>query len=121
MDKKELLEYCKKKDIFVPPNASKQYLETAIVKAVEHRGEPEKDNCFGYWLKDHGPCMVCDLQEKCSYTALGMLADKYFKAVEKVENPRFRILEPLRKSNVKFLENHKRSSPGESAKGREEK
>jgi len=97
MIRKQLEEYCAKHSIWVPPKASKNYLEAAIARAVYHRGKSNKKNCFGYWAKEDSSCLVCDLSEACFEASMGMDMESYQKAFDAVENPRIRFTEGLRK------------------------
>ena len=97
MTKKELIQYCREQEIFVPSNAPKEYLEAVIVKAAEHQGKSDRDTCFGYWMPEHASCVVCDLSKACSHVTIGMDSDKFLLTVERLENPKIRITETLRK------------------------
>ena len=115
MNKKELLDYCEAREIFVPPDATKPVIEAAIVRAVQHLKKAERVHCFGYWMLEHGPCLVCTLQNDCSLITLGMPADRYLKAVERLENPKIRITERL--TNESLDRRNKRSDRRQSPKG----
>ncbi len=82
---KQLIEYCREHDIFVPGNPTKEYLHAAIVRAFQHESEPEvkPETCFGYWEKEHPECMMCDYHGECSLASMGMDVEKYERSLNR--------------------------------------
>ena len=85
--KKKLLEFCKKKGIFTPPNPTREYLEAAIVRVALH-GKKIEGSCFGFWRHEDSNCMVCDFEEKCFTASIGTDKETYFKKLENAERIR---------------------------------
>ena len=92
MTKQMLISFCKKYDIFVPPDATVSYLKAAIVRSFYNDKEIKGlRGCFGAWMQDDTNCVMCDFKEKCATASLGMDRDKYFKAFERELNPKIRL------------------------------
>jgi len=87
-----LIEFCKAKEIFVPPKATREYLEAAIVRAYYNDREVDgKKGCFGFWEQDDSNCTICDFRDECFSASIGMDREAYFAAFEKQINPRIRF------------------------------
>lgn len=100
MTREKLEEYCKEKDIFVPSGATKEYLCAAIVRAYGHTHTMNltfPKSCFGAWDNEDSTCFVCDFNEKCFSTAMGISKEEYFKKLERAENPKLRFSKSNRK------------------------
>lgn len=91
MKKRRLIEYCERHDIMVPSGATVDYLKKAIVR--HHlNGKKIEGRCFGFYSYDNSTCeYFCDYSEKCFATSIGMEKEKYFKKLEKLENPKIKF------------------------------
>ena len=96
LSKKKLLEFCQARGLFTPPKASKEYLERVIVRAALHESEVDGKACFGLWQFEDSNCAVCDHEKRCFETSIGMPKDEFFKALERMENPRLRLKDSLK-------------------------
>ena len=99
MIRRRLIEYCKKKKIFLPPNPSKEYLVKAIKRAAEHNSIQKSEKCYGKWEHENMTCTLCDFEKKCFRTSIGIEKEEFFKALEKAENPKLRFTHRLKKKN----------------------
>ena len=88
-----LKKYCKENEIFVPKNATKKYLEAAVVRHFLNKNKATLSivECFGFWENENSDCLVCDHAERCRSNSLGMDWEKYRKAVDREENKKIRF------------------------------
>lgn len=93
MNKKKLIDYCERHDIMVPPKATVEYLNAAIVRHNLNNKDIKIENktCFGFWEHENTNCLTCDYEEECFRAAHGMSKEDYFKSLENLENPRIRF------------------------------
>lgn len=97
LTKKRLEEYCQKKKINVPRNASVEFLQAAIVRASMHNClGPTTKNCFGLWENDNATCVTCDLEAVCFETSIGMSKEDYFKKMDALESHKIRTVKKMR-------------------------
>jgi len=89
--KEKLKSYCDQKGIFVPPGATVEYLNAAIVRTALHDGKIDAKSCFGFWDSEDPACLTCDQEKICFRVAMGMEKEEYFKKLHNSESPRLRV------------------------------
>jgi len=90
MNKKQLIEYCEARGIPVLPEATVEYLNAAIVRSSLHLKAVD-GSCFGFWEFENNTCGTCDFEGRCFKAGMGVNKDAYFKKLESLKNPRFRL------------------------------
>jgi hypothetical protein len=93
----KMKQYCRDRKIMVPATASRAELEAAIARSALHLQKIESENCFGFWEQDDMTCRFCNHEDDCFKAAIGTDKEKYFKALEREENPKLRFKDVLKK------------------------
>ena len=89
MNKERLLEFCKRKEIWVPPGATVEQVHAAIVRATYNGLAPKTKKCFGWWEQENSACMMCDFEPHCFKASMRIEKEEYFKKFESAPRVRF--------------------------------
>jgi hypothetical protein len=100
--KEDLINFCKRQNIFVPKSVTMKYLYCAISRMYLHGHDDRvKNSCFGYWEQDEANCLTCDYETDCFAQSMGMDKDAYLAQLKKLEGDKFESAKSFRTKNKK--------------------